>query len=163
MPGKANAPAPLQKPGRRRVGTIGNIWQLQSSHTSPARTMRGNTMGQDKIRIPMDYPAAELLNVRINRLFAFEVLSDYEAGLLCKKRRELKKADRRLARVLGTQSLPAVDVRPLYFDGCSHSILGSHNQIELCAGWIFRLSEYIERLEIKYGVKGNIILDGERF
>lgn len=120
-------------------------------------------MGQDKIRIPMDHSAAEHLDVRISRLFAFKTLSDYEVGLLIKKRRELKKADRYLARVLGARPLPDVDARPLYFDGCSPSISGSHNQIELCAGWIFRLSEYIERLEIKYGVKSNIILDGECF
>jgi hypothetical protein len=81
-----------------------------------------------------------------------DVINDDERGHLIKKYSELRKADYRLARRLFDNPLPATNMRPMFFDDYSRPLSGVFGQPDLfvMAGWVFRLRDYVERLERKY-------------
>jgi hypothetical protein len=108
--------------------------------------------GAQKIRIPLDHPDTERLAKRIRTLMFSGALTEDECGQLIKKERELRKVDYRLARRLFEAPIPASPYRPMFWDDyyrpCS-AVFGC-DTLEVWAGWVARLREYVERLEQKY-------------
>jgi hypothetical protein len=104
------------------------------------------------IRIPLDHFECEALAKRINRLMFSGVLTEDERGLLVKKERDLRKVDYILARELFDRPLPRTDCRPMFWDDHGRPLAPSvgRNDTETRAGWVHRLREYVERIEIKH-------------
>lgn len=111
---------------------------------------RERTRGAPKIRIPLDHPETEQISKRIRFLIFSGMLSEDECGRLTKWQRELRKADSLLSRILYDRPLPATELRPLFYDYKGPFLSGS--QAEVATGWVFRLREYVEKLERKYSV-----------
>lgn len=84
------------------------IFRADSSKFDPAKT--------SEIRIPLDHPETETLGRRIHNLIWAGVLNEHECGFLIKNERELRKMDRRLARVFLGAPLPETGCRPNYPD-----------------------------------------------
>ena len=108
--------------------------------------------GTKKIRLPLDHPEIDGLDIRISILVRCGRLTEYECGFLIKKRSELRVVSRRLSRRLLGAPLPSTDCRPLYADEGklpTSQYFGLSDEIVL-AGWVHRLREYIERIEHKY-------------
>lgn len=109
-----------------------------------------------KYREPLDRPETEAIAKRIYALIKLGCLSNEEVALLIKTSRELRKVDWRLARRLHNRPLPSTSLRPLFWDDAmrpSSGVMGCH-EIEVWAGWVFRVQDYIDRLEAKYQSKG---------
>lgn len=110
---------------------------------------RERGQGAQKIRIPLDHPDTENLAKRIRTLIFSGVLADDECGQLIKKERELRKVDYRLAQRLFDTPLPMSSLRPIFWDDYRRpfsGVFGCH-ELDVWAGWVARLREYVERLE----------------
>lgn len=105
-----------------------------------------------KVRLPLDHHETESVAKRIHILLCTDALSDDERGHLIKKYSDLRKADCRLARRLFDNPLPATSMRPMFFDDNNRPLSGVFGQPDLLVmtGWVFRLRDYVERLERKY-------------
>lgn len=113
-----------------------------------------STRAGDSVRTPMDHHQCEALARRICRLLATDLLSYDERGNLTKKLRELYKVDHRIARQLFDRPLPHTTIRPMFFDDNMRpgsGVCGCSN-VECWAGWVFRLCEYVERIETRYAI-----------
>ena len=118
----------------------------------PAIQTEPQSRGRNTVRLPLDHHETEAIAKRIHILLCTDVLSDDERGHLIKKCSDLRKADYRLARRLFENPLPATGMRPMFFDDNNRPLSGVFGQPDLLvmAGWVFRLREYVERLERKY-------------
>ncbi|MEW4461215.1 hypothetical protein AB1K42_24220 [Roseibium algicola] len=105
-----------------------------------------------KIRIPLDHPETDALDLRIRDLILSGCLSEGEHGRLIKSSIELRRVDRSLARKLLGLPLPETDIRPMYPDEnqLTFSIYHGVDQRLVEAGWVYRLRDYVERVEAKY-------------
>jgi hypothetical protein len=106
-----------------------------------------------KIRIPLDHHETDLVDKRIHNLLSLGGLSDDDFGNLLKKRHDLRIVDRRLARRLFDRPLPRTGLRPKFWDDAHRpmSDVFGHAEIDVWAGWVRRLQEYVLRLERRYG------------
>ena len=113
-------------------------------------------------RLPLDHPETELIDQRIHALLDRGRLNDQEFGQLVKLTKSLKRADRFLARVLYGRPLPRTSIRPLFWDDAFHRL---HHvgglPVEAIAGWVWRVAEYVERIERKYGVAAPAMEPGD--
>lgn len=107
-----------------------------------------------RIRIPCDHPELDALDLRIRDLLLSGTLTEGECGILAKGQRRLHKLDRPLARWFPEKPLPPTECRPLLPDEWSNarSPYWGLPMVEVMVGWVFRLAEYVQRLEAKYGV-----------
>jgi hypothetical protein len=104
------------------------------------------------IRMPLDHHECDALDRRIAHLVSCGVLTEDELGILLKKRRDLRKVDYRLARRLFARSLPINELRPDFWDDYRRPMSGVFGapELECMAGWVFRLLEYVAKLECRY-------------
>lgn len=115
--------------------------------------MKSKTGGR-KIRIPLDHPEVEAIDLRMHVLAATGELNDAELGMLIKLRRSVVKADKMLGRRLIGRPLPETSLRPIFWDECRNAMsqVFESDPVECAAGFVLRVSEYVEKLERKYGV-----------
>jgi hypothetical protein len=106
-----------------------------------------------KIRIPLDNPQCEALDLRITDLFATGRLTEIEKGWLLKARRRLRGIERTIGRITADgRPLPKTDKRPLFYEFVGMD--GTDGEIrENYSGWLSRVDEYFERLELKYSLR----------
>ncbi|MDB5601179.1 MAG: hypothetical protein JWN71_3223 [Xanthobacteraceae bacterium] len=118
----------------------------------PAIQPEPKSRERSKIRLALDHPEAEAIAKRVHLLMCMDVLNDDERGNLIKKYSELRKVDFRLARRVFEGPLPVTDIRPMFYD--DHCRPGSgvfgRCEVEVWAGWVFRLRDYVAKLEHKH-------------
>lgn len=102
-----------------------------------------------KYRLPLNHPQIEAIAARADAVYR-GTLTDHERGTLLKLYRHLKHTGRSIYRREGEKSLPKTEVRPKSLNVKASDLVGC-GPWEIEAGFIWRISEYVERLERKYG------------
>lgn len=107
--------------------------------------------GRD-FRVPLDHPDIEAIARRIDRLYRAAPLTNEDRGRLLKIYEGLEQVDYCLARRLRTQRLPITDLSPLFWDDDRYptSDAWGCDGVEAKAGWVWRVHDFVERLERRY-------------
>lgn len=118
----------------------------------PEVTTRESAREIEKIRIPLDHNQCESIGKRAAFLIFSGSLTHSECGHLIKQERQLRRVDYRLTRRLIDRPLPETTFRPMLWDEhlWPSSPYFGKPEVEVWAGWVLRLEEYIEKLEGKY-------------
>ncbi|BBF92834.1 hypothetical protein [Blastochloris tepida] len=114
--------------------------------------MKSKTIGRS-IRIPLDHPEIDAIDLRMHVLAATGELNDAELGMLIKLWRNARRADKFLGRALLGGALPETSVRPMFWDAAAQY---ECSQIECAAGFVLRVREWVEKLERKYGLPADV-------
>lgn len=100
-------------------------------------------------RPSLDHIDIEAIGRRGDRLYQTAALSDDERGKLIKTYELLGKADRFLARRLRDQPIWITQLRPRFWNDW-FGIEGNQGQTETACGFVWRVLEFIERLEARH-------------
>lgn len=98
-------------------------------------------------RKPLDHPDIESIGKQADHLYRATTLNDDDRAMLLKIYSELKKADRFLARRLRNQPVWITQLRPRFWNDW---LVENADRIEAACGFVWRVLEYINRLEIRY-------------
>lgn len=103
-------------------------------------------------RLRLDHPEIEAIGARMERLYQRALLPDDERGETLKLYKSLSSADRFFANAYGDHPLPKTRIRPKFVTDSrrpSSEYFGAPDH-EVRAGFIWRVLEYVERLEQQY-------------
>ncbi|WP_143149334.1 hypothetical protein [Hyphomicrobium sp. CS1BSMeth3] len=111
-------------------------------------------------RMPLDHPCCEKIGARADRVYREAPLAESERVRLLKYYGMLQEADERAVDFFLHAPLPETDFRPLVWnvgrfnarDTLLTQGINEKRHPAWLAGWVWRVSEWVAKVELKYGI-----------